>query len=279
MNISNRQILPAVTLIALILLPIVYSTTGGLRIIISLIAILFVPGYTLLTALFPKRGAMSISERLVLSLGLSLAVVPLVSLVMHFTPWGLSIYSVLLATAAFVLITAAIAWYRDSRLPAGERLTFSIRGAWPKWRELGNIERTLSITFYLILLILAGVVTYTAVTPNTGESYTEFYILDTTGTTEHYPETVAYGDPVSIMAGVTNREATTTGYSIEIKINGMPVSTQKIDQLVQGQKWQNEIFFIPREKGKEQKVELWLYKESETQPYNKDPLFFYIDVS
>jgi uncharacterized membrane protein len=279
MNISNRQILPAITLIALILLPIVYLTTGGVRITVSLITILFVPGYTLLAALFPKRGAMTTSERLALSLGLSLAVVPVIGLVMHVTPLGLTIYSVLPATVAFVFVTVAIAWYRDSRLPARERLAFSIRLRLPKWRELGKIERTLSITFCLILLILAGVVTYAAVTPNTGESYTEFYILDTSGTTEHYPETVAYGDPVSILAGITNREATATGYFVKIIINGVPVSTQEIDKLVQGQKWQNEISFIPPERGEAQKVELWLYKESETQPYNKDPLFFYIDVS
>jgi uncharacterized membrane protein len=279
MNVSNRQILPAVTLVALILLPIVYWTTGGIRIIISLIVILFVPGYTLLAAIFPKRGAMTTSERLALSLGLSLAIVPLIGFMMHFSPWGLTIYSVLPATIIYVFATAAIAWYRDFRLPAGERLVFSIRLGLPKWCELGKIERSLSIAFGFILLILVGVVAWAAVTPDTGESYTEFYIFDTSGTTEHYPEAVAYGDPVSILANIVNREATATGYSLEIKINGVPISTQVIDKLVQDQKWQDIISFTPRDRGEEQKVELWLYREGEILPYNKDPLFFYINVS
>ena len=46
------------------------------------------PGYSLIKVLFPTREIDSI-ERTALSIGMSLALVPLVGLLLNYTPWGI----------------------------------------------------------------------------------------------------------------------------------------------------------------------------------------------
>ena len=62
MRIDNRKILIAILTITLLLFPIVALTSGVVRIILGLLFILFLPGYTLLSAIFPGRGSLGGDE-------------------------------------------------------------------------------------------------------------------------------------------------------------------------------------------------------------------------
>ncbi|MDE1854263.1 MAG: DUF1616 domain-containing protein [Thaumarchaeota archaeon] len=59
------------------------------RYVFGSLAVLFLPGYTLIEALYPKKEDLDGLERLALSIGLSLALVPLVGLLLNYTPWGI----------------------------------------------------------------------------------------------------------------------------------------------------------------------------------------------
>ena len=83
-----------------------------LRIVLGLPFVLFFPGFTLISALFPKREWMNNIERVVLSFGISIATVTLIGLILNFTPWGLRIEAVLYSLASFTIITSVIAWIR-----------------------------------------------------------------------------------------------------------------------------------------------------------------------
>ncbi|MCK4222104.1 MAG: DUF1616 domain-containing protein, partial [Dehalococcoidia bacterium] len=69
----------------LALLPAALFTTGPLRIVLGLPFLLFSPGYALIAALFPKKGSLDGIERIALSFGLSIAVVPLIGLILNYT--------------------------------------------------------------------------------------------------------------------------------------------------------------------------------------------------
>ena len=58
------------------------------RIIPGLLLVLFLPGYSLIAALFPGRGDPDGIERIALSFGVSIAVVPLIGLALNYTPFG-----------------------------------------------------------------------------------------------------------------------------------------------------------------------------------------------
>jgi len=60
-----------------------------IRIILGLPLVLFLPGYSLIAALFPRKADLDGIERVALSFGLSLAIVPLLGLVLNYTPFGI----------------------------------------------------------------------------------------------------------------------------------------------------------------------------------------------
>mgnify|MGYP000303553303 FL=1 len=73
--------------------------------------ILYLPGHTLIETLYPKEEDLEPLERLALSIGLSLALVPLVGLVLNYTPWGIRltpIFTALATLTTLLTITATI---------------------------------------------------------------------------------------------------------------------------------------------------------------------------
>lgn len=73
--------------------------------------VLFLPGYALIEALYPKRELDELT-RFALSIGLSLAVVPLTGLVLNYTPFGIRLIPVTLSIAGLTVIFLCTAVYR-----------------------------------------------------------------------------------------------------------------------------------------------------------------------
>ena len=121
MKVDNRKILIAVIVATLVLFAAIIFTSGALRITLGLLSILFFPGYTLLSALFPKQDSIGGIERIALSFGLSIAVTPIIGLILNYTPWGITLYPILISITLFILVTSTIAWYRQWTLPPNER--------------------------------------------------------------------------------------------------------------------------------------------------------------
>src|SRR5207245_4585088 len=58
----------------------------GVGNLLAIVLVLFAPGYVLVAALFPRDVEIDWIERIALSFGLSIAVVPLLGLFLNFTP-------------------------------------------------------------------------------------------------------------------------------------------------------------------------------------------------
>lgn len=84
---------------------IAFSPSGMAGTILGLPFLLFFPGYTSQAALFPEKGRLGEVERVALSFGLSIAVVPLIGLGLNFTPWGIRLDPILISLAVFVIAT------------------------------------------------------------------------------------------------------------------------------------------------------------------------------
>ena len=91
---------------------IVIAVTPGVfplnvpRWVLGSIFVLFLPGYSLLQLLFPKGSELDSLERFALGIGISLAVVPLIGLVLNFTPWGIRLVPIVISLAAFTVIVS-----------------------------------------------------------------------------------------------------------------------------------------------------------------------------
>ena len=63
------------------------------RIILGIPIVLFIPGYLLVSVLFPGKKTekgLDVVEKIALSLGVSIAIVPLLGIVLNYTPWGIT---------------------------------------------------------------------------------------------------------------------------------------------------------------------------------------------
>ncbi len=87
-----------------------------LRYVLGSVMVLFIPGYVAIEALYPKDKDLSPLERLALSMGLSLAVVPLIGLLLNYTPWGIRLTSILASLTLYTLAVTMIAAYRKYKL-------------------------------------------------------------------------------------------------------------------------------------------------------------------
>jgi len=87
--------------------PLIY-----IRYVLGSIYVLYLPGSMLIEALYPRGEDLEPLERLALSIGLSLAVVPLIGLVLNYTPWGIRLTPVTISLAVFTEAMAILALTR-----------------------------------------------------------------------------------------------------------------------------------------------------------------------
>jgi len=102
-------------IVVVTVLTVFYVTTPPrlyLRYVLGSIFVLYVPGATLIEALYPRGVELEPLERFALSIGLSLAIVPLVGLVLNYTPWGIRLTPVAVSLALLSETLALVALYR-----------------------------------------------------------------------------------------------------------------------------------------------------------------------
>jgi uncharacterized membrane protein len=86
------------------------------RWVLGSVFVLFIPGYVAVEALFPKSRELDGIERLALSVGLSLALVPLVGLLLNYTPWGIRLDPIMVSLTILTIGLALVAFARRFRL-------------------------------------------------------------------------------------------------------------------------------------------------------------------
>ena len=96
---------------------------------ISLVFVLFVPGNALLAALFPGKKPFENIERAILSFGTSIAIIPLLGLLLNFTPWHLNLVAILVSTVLFTILCVTVAHHRRHKLSLEERFSLNFQGS------------------------------------------------------------------------------------------------------------------------------------------------------
>ncbi len=99
------------------------------RVVLGLLLVLFLPGYSLIAALFPGRDDLDGIEWIALRFqGSSIAVVPLLGLALNYTPFGIRLVPILVALSAFTVSLAVVACVRRQGLPEGDRFVVGVWG-------------------------------------------------------------------------------------------------------------------------------------------------------
>lgn len=306
----QTQLLVLNILSALLIIIITFSPSNLLRIVLGFPFLLFFPGYVLIAAFFPRKKDLDVIERVALSFGLSIAIVPLNGLILNYSPIGIGLYSILISLTIFILVASAIAWYRQHRLAEQEGLGISLDLNLSWWRGQRLLHKVLSIVLGVVMLGAMGTVGYIFAAPEGEEGYTQFYLLGLEGQAEWYPGAfVMRGGKVSyvvyektvhgkhefrevheergrVVLGIVNREQEEANYRVEVTIDGQRASIwldgEQLDEigpvvLPDGEQWEHEISFVPQHIGYEQEIAFVLYRDGE--PYFKDELHLWTDVT
>ncbi|MGA8849176.1 MAG: DUF1616 domain-containing protein [Dehalococcoidia bacterium] len=263
---------------------IAFFPTTTARIILGLPFLLFFPGYTFVSALFPKKVSLGGVERVALSFGLSIAIVPLVGLVLNFTRWGIRLDPILISLGVFIIATSGVAYYRREKLPPEERFKVLFNVRVPSWQGQSMSDKVLSVVLAVAIVGAIGTLGYVIATPKVGEKFTEFYILGPEGKAENYPTQLRVGEEGRVVLGIVNHEQERTSYKVEVWIGGekakLRIGWEDRDEIIveleNEEKWEKEVGFVPQKAGEGQKVEFVLYKEGE--PYFEEPPYLWINV-
>lgn len=202
-----------------IYLPLLNATP--VRYVFTIPVILFIPGYCLLAVLFPQEGDIDLFERIALSFGLSIAVVPLMGLGLNFTPWGIRLEPIVMALTLFTLVLILIAQYRRAGLPPEERFNIPFAGiASSLWEglfpaESSRVDRILSGVLVLAILTAILSTVYVIAVPKQGERFTEFFLLGENMTAAGYPDQILPEINYPLFIGIGNQEHRNVTYALE----------------------------------------------------------------
>ncbi len=253
-------------LVALLIIIIIFLPPNIFRIILGTLFVLFSPGYALMATLFPRKGQIGGVERTALSFGMSIAVVPLLGLILHYTPWGIRLESILCSVASFILITSIIAHFRRNRLPREERFGAEFHVALPS----GGVsiwDKTLSIFLLLAILGAFGTVGYIIAVPKVGESFSELYILGLEGKAVNYPTELKVGEEARVIVGIINHEHKVVSYRVEVRADDEKRNEVGPVVLEHDEQWEGEVGFVLEKVKDNQRVEFLLYKEGQNEVY------------
>lgn len=192
-----------------------------LHVVFALPLILFIPGYLLIAALFPAQDDLDGLERVALSLGLSIAITPLIGFALNYTPWGFELDSITISLVVFSTAVGLVAQFRRWELPEERRFTVPVGAFFAAAKEdlfgssVSGVDRVLSVALIVAVIAAIGVTAYITVVPKEGEKFTEFYVLGPKGKAADYPTEFMAGTPQTVIIGIGNHEYKEITYTVE----------------------------------------------------------------
>jgi len=237
------------------------------RVIAGVPLIVFFPGYLLISGLFAERKAIGEIERLALSFGLSLAIVPLLVLTINYSPLRIDQPTIITVIAIYTLIGAVGVALRRAVVPPDEVYQWSLR---PLAGALFSSSRTLTALNGLVALAAIGlaVVVVTNVTARRDqEHFTEFYLLNAEGNANDYPTLLPAAEPTLVTLVVANRENEPVSYRVEVRASDGERLFQTEIRLRDEELWQNLIPLKVSGRDEQKRIEFLLYRDADQTPY------------
>lgn len=280
------------TVIGLLFLTDLFVLTPGLsetvfRNILGLPLVLFLPGYALISALFPTKSDLDAIERTALSFGLSIAIVPLIGLGLNYTPWGIRLIPILISLSLFTILMCGLAYLRRAKIPETDvfevpfrKIALELKAEILEKPKPG-LDRALTVVLVFCILLSVTTLVYVILTPKEGEHFTEFYILGPEGKADNYPTNYTLGESGKVIVGVVNHEYRTVNYTMDVRLENkslsLPENMQQIT-LANNESWEKTLTLTPPVEGKDMKLEFLLFNETTKETPYRD-LHLWINVN
>src|SRR6266704_5080040 len=121
----------------------------------GVLLVAFVPGYLVVASICPGED-LPWAERFLLSIGVSIVIVPLLGLLLNFTPFGVRFASIILTIVIFSSLLGLAAVVRRRRLLPGDRLSASLNLDIRGWARLSTIDKVVTLVLIVLSLVAAS---------------------------------------------------------------------------------------------------------------------------
>jgi uncharacterized membrane protein len=200
----------------------------GLKVILGLPLIFVLPGYLMMVALYPQRHTITIPERIALTFGLSVVLLPGIGLLLNFTPFGIRIEPILAGTVLVSALFCALVIYqrnqlelKDQFLPLSDLLQGKIIPASMSSPESKNdkslIYNILKIGIVASIIGILFMFYMFATTEQPHEHFTEFTILDDSGRIIGKPWELESNRTYDVQININNHEGETIDYFLYLR--------------------------------------------------------------
>jgi uncharacterized membrane protein len=276
-------------ILGLVLLMLIYLympiiNESFVRFILGFFIMLFIPGYAMMSAILPGKDDMGEAERLLLSIVLSISIVPIIGFILNYTIWGIRFEPLFFCTMVLIVFSVFIANFRRHMLPPEKRYEGFIERILPVLRNSRKqlfkpsekgIDRALSIFIVVSLLVLIATMGLMMLLPPVASGYTELYILGPGKTAQDYPDEFILGESKPVIVGISNHENRDQPYTLIVSLsspdgsNGAVLHTEKVTVLNE-QATEIGIVIKPDRTGAKMKLNFALYKGDDmTFPYRE----------
>jgi uncharacterized membrane protein len=246
---------------------------GIVRLLAGIIYVVFVPGYALQAALLPWRKHLSTLDRIALSLGLSIAIMPILGLLLDGPFGGIFLAQSLAFLTAFTALCSLIAIAIRGRVSQDDEDRETIGSLREWWQAQSAARKVFAVSVPAAIMLGIALAAGLLIMPHPGERLTEFYLIGTNDAAINYPDRVTAGEPFTLRVGVANYEGSPQEYQIEVRANGSPFSSTNPFALEDGQSIQTDLAITLASPGT-QTIDLYLLRAG--QPVRR--LVFTADV-
>ncbi len=170
-----------------------------------------------------RKGEIDWIERIALSIGLSIAVVPLLGLLLNFTPFGIRLVPIVLSIVLFSGGLGIVAYLRRMGLLVEERLSATLVVTKPAWGEYSRLDKVLAVGLIISLVFSVSVLAFVLTTPRPGERFTEFGILGPGGMLSDYPTDLNVSEQGTVLIFVANHEFERVDYTVRVDQVGVEI--------------------------------------------------------
>jgi hypothetical protein len=218
-----------------------------LRVLLALLLVVLAPGYSVMLAACPGPSIAG-TERLVLSVGVSMALAVLGGLLLNWTPWGLRPESWVVLLSGVTLVAAVVAFARLRKPRTSARVNGRPARSHGRFGIGSVCLVTLAVTIVSATIFLARISADTPIEAG----FSDLWMLPDEGAATQ-----------SVRLGVRSQEGTLTSYRLRLDVDGAPEASWDIVDLAPGEVWQSTVA-LPPDTDRSAVVEARLYRAAES---------------
>ena len=265
---------------------------------IGLLFVLFLPGYSFVSLLFPAAatepekeksrfdsvstlppgGSIDWWERVALSFGLSIVISPIIGIGLGVSPWGYHFQPTMLTIGIFTIACAWLGSVRRRSLPVERRFRIPYRDWYSAARTHlmtpdSRLDGVLNVFFAGMLLVATISLCYAVTAPKSGDPYTRFSLMTENSSGDlivgGYPQNLTRGESTPLVLDVGNFEQRTIRYSVVVRLqrvkDGHVLVQQKLTRFHRvvkpNETWRHEYRFSPSMTGTHLRLQYLLYRD------------------